>query len=92
MVQKIIGDKLMTDRQTKDIFESTLIHKENLIFFFFFFFCIWQGENEWGEIYSSLLGMQVRFAHLLRSQRDNVECSRGCKFIPNMSLAKNLRR
>ncbi len=43
---------------------------ENLIFFFFFFF-LWEGENEWGEIYTSLLATQVRFAHLLRSQGDN---------------------
>jgi hypothetical protein len=29
-----------------------------------------EGENEWGEIYTSLLATQVRFAHLLRSQGD----------------------
>jgi hypothetical protein len=28
------------------------------------------GENQWGEIYTSLLATQVRFAHLLRSQGD----------------------
>ena len=55
-VQKIIGDKLVTDRQT-DIFE-------------FFFFCVWEGKNERGEIYTSLLATQLRFAHLLRSQGD----------------------
>jgi hypothetical protein len=82
MVQKIIGDELVTDnRQTDrqqtdrqqttdnrqtDIFELTPIHMGN--FFFFFFFCIWEGENEWGEIYTSLLARQVCFAHLLRSQ------------------------
>ncbi len=77
MVQKIIGDKLvtdyrqqtdtLTDRQT-DIFELTPIHMGNLIFFFF---CKWKGENEWGEIYSSLLATQVCFTHLLRLQVDN---------------------
>jgi hypothetical protein len=36
------------------------------------FFCIWEGENEWGEIYTSLLATQVRFAHLLRSQGDKI--------------------
>jgi hypothetical protein len=35
-----------------------------------FFFCIREGENEWGEIYTSLLALQVCFAHLLRSQGD----------------------
>ena len=74
MVQKIIGDKLVTDRQQTtdrqtDIFELTPIHMGNLIFFFFF--CMWEGENEWGEIYTSLLATQVCFAHLLRSQGDN---------------------
>jgi hypothetical protein len=80
MVQKIIGDKLMTDRQQTtdnrqqtDIFELTPIHMENFFLnFFFFFFCIWEGENEWGEIYTSLLATQVRFAHLLRSQGDDI--------------------
>ncbi len=57
------------DRQT-DIFELTPIHKGNFRFKFFFFFCIWEGEYEWGEIYTSLLATQVRFAHLLRSQGD----------------------
>ncbi len=36
----------------------------------FFFFCIWEWKNKWGEIYTSLLATQVRFAHLLRSQGD----------------------
>jgi hypothetical protein len=40
--------------------------------FFFFFFFVWEGENEWGEIYTSLLALQVRFAHLLRLQGDNL--------------------
>jgi hypothetical protein len=57
------------NRQQTDIFELTPIHMG--IFFFFFFFCIWGGENQWGEIYTSLLATQVRFAHLLRSQGDN---------------------
>jgi hypothetical protein len=55
-VQKIIGDKLVTDnrqqtadRQT-DIFELTPIHK-------IIFFCLWEGENKWGEIYTTLLGL-----------------------------------
>ncbi len=26
-----------------------------ILTFFFFFFCIWEGENKWGEIYTSLL-------------------------------------
>jgi hypothetical protein len=39
-------------------------------FFFFFFFLHMGGENKWGEIYTSLLAMQVCFAHLLRSQGD----------------------
>jgi hypothetical protein len=68
MVQKIIRDKLVTDNRQTDIFEPTLIHMGNLIFFF----CVWEGENEWGEIYTSLLTTQVRFAHLLRSQGDEV--------------------
>ncbi len=69
-VQKIFEDQLVTDyrqqtdnRQT-DIFELTLIHMG------FFFFCVWEGENKWGEIYTSLLATQVRFAHLLCSQGD----------------------
>ncbi len=33
-----------------------------------FFFL--EGENKWGEIYTSLLATQVCFAHLLRSQGD----------------------
>jgi hypothetical protein len=66
-VQKIIGDKLVTDRQQttdrqtdrqtdnrqSDIFELTPIHMGNLIFF-----CILEGESEWGEIYTSLLRSQ----------------------------------
>ncbi len=73
-VQKIIGDELVTDRRQTDdrqtdIFELTPIHKGN--FLIFFFFCIWEGKNEWGEIDTSLLATQVRFAHLLRSQGDN---------------------
>ncbi len=58
-----------TDNRQTDIFELTPIHMGN--FNFKFFFCIWEGENEWGEIYTSLLATQVRFAHLLRSQGDN---------------------
>ena len=74
-VQKIIGDKLVTDRQTTDnrqtdIFELTPIHKGNFKFFITFF-CIWEGEYEWGENYTSLLATQVCFAHLLCSQGDN---------------------
>ena len=61
-------DRQTTDNRQTDIFELTPIHMEN---FNFFFFCIWEGENEWGEIYTSLLATQVRFAHLLRSQGDN---------------------
>ncbi len=78
--KKIIGDKLVTDnrqtdnRQTDrqtDIFEPTLIHMGNLILFLFFL-------NEWGEIYTSLLATQVRFAHLLCSQGDNSQISFFC--------------
>jgi hypothetical protein len=77
-VQKMIGDELVTDRQTTDdrqtdIFELTPIHKGN---FFFFFFCLWEGKNEWGEIYTSLLATQVRFAHLLCSQGDKIQIMR----------------
>ncbi len=64
MVQKIIGDELVTtDRQTDnrqtdrqtDIFELTPIHMGN---FNLFFFCVWEGDNKWGEIYTSLLRSQ----------------------------------
>jgi hypothetical protein len=65
-------DRQQTDRQT-DIFELTLIHMGNLSFFFFFFFCVWEGEKEWGEIYTSLLATQVRFAQLLSSQGDKIK-------------------
>ncbi len=59
-----------TDRQQTDIFELTPIHMGNFNFLFFFY--ILEGENQWGEIYTSLLATQVRFAHLLRSQGDNL--------------------
>ncbi len=48
-----------TDRQQTDIFELTPIHMGNLNFFFNFK-C--EGENQWGEIYTSLLAKQVREA------------------------------
>ncbi len=32
------------------------------------FFCVYEGENKWGEIYTSLRAAQVCFAHLLRTQ------------------------
>jgi hypothetical protein len=61
-VQKIIVDKLVTDRQQTDrqtdnrqtdIFELTPIHMGNIKKI-----CILEGENEWGEIYTSLLCSQ----------------------------------
>jgi hypothetical protein len=64
-------DRHQTDNRQTDIFELTPIHKGNFFFFFFFFFCVLEGENEWGEIYTSLLATQVCFTHLLRSQGDN---------------------
>jgi hypothetical protein len=54
--QKIIGDKLVTDRQTTNRHFWADPHPYGN---FFFFFCIWEGENEWGEIYTSLLATQV---------------------------------
>ena len=75
-VQKITGDELLpdnrqtdrqTDRQTFLSWPSSICEK----YFFFFFFWIWEGEIEWGEIYTSLLATQVCFAHLLCSQGDN---------------------
>ncbi len=61
-----------TDRQTTD--RQTFLSWPPSIweFFFFFFFCTWEGENEWGEIYTSLLATQVCFAHLLCSQGDKI--------------------
>ena len=53
--KKIIGDKLVTDRQT-DIFELTHIHMGKILFF-----CILEGGNELGKIYTSLLAKQVCF-------------------------------
>jgi hypothetical protein len=43
----------------------------NLILIFFFFLHM-EGRDKWGEIYTSLLATQVRFAHLLRSQGDKL--------------------
>jgi hypothetical protein len=73
MVQKIIGDKLVTDRQQTNIFELIPIHKRKNIIIIFF--CIWEGENKWGKIYTSVLATQVYFAHLLRSQGDKTDKS-----------------
>ncbi len=53
-----------TDRQ-RYFFELTPIHKGN-----FDFLCVWEGENKWGESHTSLLAMQVCFAHLLCLQGD----------------------
>jgi hypothetical protein len=52
-----------TVKQTH-IFELTPIHKG------IFCVCVWEGENEWGKMNTSLLATQVCFAHLLCSQRD----------------------
>ena len=54
MVQKIIGDELVTDRQ------QTFLSGP---------------PSKRGEIYTSLLATQVRFAHLLRLQGDKITVS-----------------
>ena len=69
----------MTDRQQTDRQQTTDRHfwadpypYGKFFFIFFIFFCIWEGEKEWGEIYTFLLATQVRFAHLLRSQGEKI--------------------
>ena len=61
-VQKIIGDKLVTDRQQTHIQTDRHFwadpHPYGKLIFFFFFFCVWEGKNDWGEIYTSLLRLQ----------------------------------
>ncbi len=72
-------DRQQTDRQKTDIFELTHIHLGNFNFFFF----IWKGNNKWGEIYTTLLTMQVCFAHLLCSQGDKIS---GCDNVWLLSV------
>jgi hypothetical protein len=63
----IIGDELVmtdnrqtTDRQTdRQADRQTFLSRPSSIReIFFSFFCLWEGENKWGEIYTSLLCSQ----------------------------------